>query len=95
MARYFIGTLSTAIHPEQPSIKSGIAYLKGQKERGEGGFEHWQFVIVTDKKCRATALQRFWRGGHYEVTRSAAAMSYVAKEETRVEGTSFEEGVNN
>lgn len=80
---------------EKPSLlPQGIVYMKGQAERGEGGFEHWQFVVVTHRKCRASAVKRkFGQSAHVEVTRSAAANEYVWKDDTSMgEETRFEIG---
>jgi len=68
-------------------------WLKGQCERGEGGYEHWQFVVALKKKGSLGAVKRlFGNTCHAELSRSEAANDYVGKEETRIEGTPFEFG---
>lgn len=68
--------------------------MKGQLEQGEGGFRHWQMVVVSARKCRASAIKRkFTSRCHVEVTRSAAANEYVHKDDTCVSpDTRFELG---
>lgn len=71
-------------HPE-------IEFLKGQVERGEGGYLHWQIVVGFKKKVRMSKVKTlFGDQAHCELTRSEAAEEYVLKEETRVDGTRFE-----
>lgn len=70
-----------------------IVYIKGQLEEGEGGFRHWQLVAYFRRKCRLGGVkQLFGRRAHAELTRSEAAVEYVWKEDTYVEGTKFEFG---
>jgi hypothetical protein len=61
-------------------------------ERGEGGFEHWQFVVSFAQKISLSKLRRILPGtGHYERTRSTAAADYCNKPETRI-GEPFQFG---
>lgn len=70
-----------------------IAYACGQREIGESGYEHWQFVIHCRKPCRLSALKKaFGDHFHWEPTRSAAAEAYCVKKETSVPDTQFECG---
>lgn len=92
--RYWLITLSCEQHPDQPTLKSPLVYLKGQKEQGAtDGYLHWQMLAITDRKCtRAQVKQALHNTAHVELSRSEAASEYVWKEDTRVEGTQFEIG---
>lgn len=92
-ARYWIATLSSQYHPSQPTLSKDCIYLKGQKEIGNGGFEHWQFLAVFSKQVTINqAKGHFHNSIHLEPSRSDAANQYVWKEDTRVAGTQFELG---
>jgi len=91
-AFYWILTLSAAVHPAQPALVPGVQWIKGQKESGSGGFEHWQFVVGLSAKGSVRTLQGMFPGCHAEATRSKAAEEYVWKEDTRIDGTQFECG---
>lgn len=70
-----------------------MQYVRGQRELGAGGFEHWQILVAFKKKIRLLGVKRFFgEQCHSELSRSAAADAYVWKEETRIEGTQFELG---
>lgn len=88
----WMGTIGTA-SGWQPCLQHGCVYLKGQKELGEGGFEHYQIFFITSSKESIRSLASKWLPvvGHWELTRSAAAESYVWKEQTRI-GEPFEFG---
>lgn len=90
-ARYYILTIPHAdFVPYQPPT---ITYIRGQLERGEGGFLHWQIIVHFKSKIRRLGVKSvFGNSCHCEPTRSAAAVDYVWKENTRVEGTQFELG---
>lgn len=76
------------------NLNSFIDYCKGQREIGEGGYEHWQLIAYVAKKCTYSKMISLWpTEAHVEHTRSAKAEQYVWKEDTRVEGSQFEEGV--
>lgn len=91
--RYWLCTLSVQQHSDQPTLSNDCCYLKGQKEIGDGGFEHWQFLAVFSKQVTLQqAKQHFHNTCHLELSRSAAANDYVWKEDTRVEGSQFELG---
>jgi len=72
----------------------GLTYLKGQREIGAGGYEHWQIIAGFNRNVRLAHVKRALASpnGHFELTRSAAADEYVWKEETRVPGTQFSFG---
>lgn len=76
-----------------PWLPPGISYIKGQLERGEGGYLHWQLLIVCTRKASLAGLKRgFGPEAHCELSRSSASDEYVWKEDTRVPGTQFELG---
>lgn len=87
--RWWIATLKRDKGP--PELCELVDYIKGQLERGAGGFEHWQFVCHTRKKSRLRALKLIWPDAHLEPTRSVAALEYVCKDDTRI-GEPFELG---
>lgn len=69
-----------------------LVYIKGQKEVGAGGYEHWQLMVISTK-CRGTKIKSlFGNTAHVELSRSEAAAAYVWKDETRVAGSQFELG---
>lgn len=78
----------------EPSLPSGIAYLRGQAEIGEStGYSHWQILAVAERKISCSGIKRlFCSQAHCELSRSEAADEYVWKESTRVEGSQFELG---
>lgn len=76
--------------PYQPA---GVQFIRGQLERGDGGYLHWQLLVAFERKCRLAAIKKiFGDTAHCELTRSSAANEYVWKEQTRVDGTQFELG---
>jgi len=95
VGRFWIGTIpiDSGYTPTEESIEGPLIWLKGQKEVGESGYEHYQLVAGFKSNQRLTALKKiFGAGTHWELTRSNAAESYVWKEETRVAGSQFEYG---
>lgn len=71
----------------------GLQYARGQGERGEGGFEHWQLSIsYMQKKSLKRVKLDFGERSHCEPSRSKRADEYVWKEDTRIAGTPFEYG---
>lgn len=78
---------------EEGKLCDGLAWVKGQKERGsQTGYEHYQLVAAFTKKVSLSGVVgMFGRGTHGELSRSEAANEYVGKEETRI-GTTFELG---
>jgi len=77
-----------------PALVPGVTWCKGQLERGDTtGFEHWQLIFACTKKSSLAAVKRLFAidGGHFELTRSAAAESYVWKDDTSL-GERFELG---
>lgn len=92
-ARWYILTIKSTDWNPSEVLPPGVDYIKGQKEIGESGYEHWQFVAHFAKKIRLSGAKAvFVPSAHVEPTRSEAAIEYCFKEETRVEGTQFEYG---
>lgn len=91
-ARWWLATIPH--HEFLPFLPPGITYIKGQLESGSTtDYLHWQLVFNCKKPQRLAAIKRlFGRRGHYEPTRSDAALEYVWKDETSVDGTRFELG---
>ncbi|AJD07541.1 replication-associated protein [Sewage-associated circular DNA virus-24] len=93
---YWIGTISIQSFPtwnpeEYFSQTDDLQYIRGQKEEGEGGFQHWQVLMVFSKKKRLSWITSR-TPGHWEPTRSVAADQYVWKEETAIPNSRFEFG---
>lgn len=76
-----------------PWLPPVVAYTKGQLERGEGGFLHWQLVVYFKRKQSLRSIRELFGPWHFELTRSQACEDYVWKEDTRIQGTQFELGV--
>lgn len=76
-----------------PELADGINWVRGQHERGESGYEHWQCVIGFKNKQSLTGAKKLLGvpTAHLELCRSAAADDYVWKEDTRV-GEQFDLG---
>ena len=91
--RYWLVTISFAHLNSQPCLNPPLCYLKGQREVGAGGFEHWQLLAVTSRKSTLNQVKRaLHQTAHVELSRSDAADAYVWKDDTAVEGTRFELG---
>lgn len=80
-------------HEYTPYPNSDCSWIRGQLERGERGFLHWQILVAFSSKKSLPAVRRHFGPFHAELSRSSAAAEYVWKEDTRVEGTQFEFGV--
>jgi len=92
-AKFFILTIPKDDFCVPEVLPQGVVYLRGQREVGEGGFEHWQLLACFgEKRTCQQAKSVFGRRAHIEPTRSAAAREYVWKEATSVGGTRFEIG---
>lgn len=75
-----------------PWLPSGVAWLRCQLERGDGGYLHWQLVLALSKKGSLSTVRDIFGPVHAELSRSSAASEYVWKEETSVPGTRYELG---
>lgn len=98
-ARYWFATIACKHNNEQWTPTSGllddqITYIKGQREIGAEGYEHWQMVIYCSKKIRLNSLkEKIPKWSHLEQCKSQAAEDYVWKDDTAVLGTRFEHGI--
>jgi hypothetical protein len=89
-ARYYILTI-----PHEhftPFLPQSVGWIKGQLERAESGFLHWQLVAGFSKSVRLAFVRKTFGPFHAEATRSDAAEQYVWKDLTSVPGTRFELG---
>lgn len=77
----------------QPHLADGIQWIRGQHERGESGYEHWQCVMGFVHKQSLTGAKKLLGvpTAHLELCRSAAADNYVWKDDTRI-GEQFDLG---
>lgn len=94
MSRYYSLTIPYAQWQKPTVLLDTMLYMKGQAEVGESGYEHWQVMVVTKRKCRAGAVKRqFPRQTHVELSRSSALNEYVWKDDTLIHpSTRFELG---
>lgn len=93
-ARYWILTIPVNDWNIPEHLPDGISYLRGQQERGEGGFHHWQLVVNFSKRLTLQQAKAFFSStAHLEESRSAAVDDYVWKDESAVPDTRFEMGV--
>lgn len=90
-AIYWIATIPH--HGWTPWLPPCAAWCKGQLERGEGGFLHWQICFGLHRKASLIQLREYLGPWHFEATRSKAAEDYCWKEATAIPGTRFECGV--
>lgn len=91
--RYWILTIPQ--HHYVPFKPECVRYVRGQLEQGgTTGYLHWQLYVTFADPQRLAAVKRlFGDECHAEPTNSAAAKSYVWKDESAVMGTRFELGV--
>jgi len=75
-----------------PYLPPGVQCIRGQLERGDGGFLHWQLCLALVSKGTLSRVRDIFGPYHAEPTRSVAAREYVWKLDTRVAGTQFELG---
>jgi len=90
---FWLLTAPLSVMPAEPELVPGISWLKGQREIGAGGLDHWQFVAAFSRKKSLVAVLQLFPRCHAELTRSDAACDYVWKDDTAVAGTRFEHGV--
>lgn len=92
-AIFWLLTIPYADWSAPVSLPNGCAWIRGQQEIGDSGYHHWQlFVAFSSKKSLAQVTGVFGVRCHAEISRSEAAIAYVWKEETRIEGTQIEFG---
>lgn len=69
----------------EQALEPYTAYL-GQMERGEGGYLHWQVLLVHSEPIRFSTLKRKLPTAHLETARDLVkCVAYVQKSDTRVE----------
>lgn len=92
-AKYWILTIPHREWVVPNQLASDWSFIRGQRELGAGGFDHWQILVAYHRQVRRrTVRNQFGRTVHAEPTRSSAAREYVWKEDTRVDGSQFELG---
>ena len=79
-------------HHYMPFLPSTCCWIRGQRETGEGGFDHWQLLAAFSQKKTLSQVRDTFGPFHAELSRSDAAADYVWKLDTRIEGTQFELG---
>jgi len=89
-ARYWMLTIPA--HEFTPYLPDVCSLVRGQLERSESGFLHWQLLVAFKTKQSLLGVRRVFGAFHAEPTRSSAAVDYVWKDETYVNGTRFELG---
>lgn len=81
------------LQPYQPELCAGLCWIRGQREIGAGGYEHWQICCAFAKKVRLGGAKRpFPDFAHLEPSRSSAIDQYVWKDDTAVADSQFEFG---
>lgn len=91
---FWIATVPYRSQVSFTALPEGVTWIKGQREIGEGGFDHWQFCFALASKGSLASVKRiFPANGHYELTKSEKAAEYVWKEDTRVPDSQFAFGV--
>lgn len=71
----------------------GLPGVRTTNGSGSGGrYLHWQIVVGLPSNARLSAIRKIFGPFHAELTRSDAALEYVWKDDTRVDGTQFELG---
>lgn len=77
-----------------PQTNEEISFIKGQRELGEGGYDHWQCLLHTRRRLTIRQLKTYLpTQAHIEASRSNAAETYCCKEATRYPGSEpFEYG---
>lgn len=90
--RYWILTIPQAMFEVPENLDPRLQFMRGQLERGIGGFVHWQIVVAFKKKTRLRGVTDLFGHVHAELSRSSAADEYVWKEDTRVPDSQFELG---
>jgi len=85
--RYWILTIPASDYAFPDELPNGVAYLIGQLERGESGFEHWQLLVHFERTVRLAQVKRiFGSTTHAEKAVARAAEEYVTKDDTRIDG---------
>ena len=75
-----------------PFLPVSCSWIRGQLERGESGYLHWQICCSFSAKHSLAQVVSVFGHFHAELTKSDAAAKYVWKDDTAVIGTRFEIG---
>jgi len=86
-ARYWM--LTIPVDSFEPVLPDGVGFIKGQQEIGDGGFHHWQLMLILRNPQRLSWIRSTFGPFHAERTISSRAEAYVWKEDSRVPGTGF------
>jgi len=90
--RHWLLTIPEEDYVPDANLPTGVQYVKGQLEEGEGGFRHFQVLASFIRKVRTRTVRDVFGGrAHCELSRSSAANEYVWKELSRI-GEPFEFG---
>lgn len=90
--QHWILTIPYDKYVQPTELPEFAVYIKGQKEIGVSGYEHWQLYYVTKRKIRLSQFKTLLPSeAHIEPTRSAAARDYVWKDESAA-GSRFQLG---
>lgn len=91
--RYYIFTIPYGTDFQPDKLKEGVVWMKGQREIGESGYDHWQVMMCFDKKMRPGGVRKLFPNIHNELVMSLEdCEEYVWKDETAVPNTRFEIG---
>lgn len=92
--RYYIGTAKYEHFIVPYPFPKGVRYFCGQEEVGESGYRHFQFVVGFERSTRfAKAKSYFADSVHLEAVKDLdAALDYVRKSDTAVDGSFMELG---
>lgn len=91
--KYYIFTIPYGTEFYTDQLKDGVVWMKGQREIGESGYDHWQVMMCFAKKMRPGGVRKLFPNIHNELVMSLEACEeYVWKDETAVPGTRFEIG---
>ncbi len=87
-ARYWLLTIPAASHWMPGPPNDELTWIKGQREIGAGGYQHWQVACAFKRQLTLTQAKAYFTNDtHLEPSRSQAADEYVWKEDTRVPDT--------
>jgi len=76
-----------------PFLPDSCSYIRGQREIGESGFDHWQIVVFFKRTIRLTGVTKVFGKYHAEgVVSRDDALKYVWKDASAVSGSRFELG---
>lgn len=92
--QYWIGTIKYEEFILPSPLPKGMAFFAGQQEIGDSGYQHFQFIVGYSRSVRFAKAKSFWPDCvHLEsVVDLDASLLYVAKNETRVDGSYVEIG---